>query len=133
MIMQTKVDYTKLSLIMNGVMTLLLIGTLVYFLVFHESPIIERYQSEIATLKTKNEQLVTDFENLQKEKEISKKITEQLDKGLNNINKELKSVNYEIYILNKNRDKKEPFVNNLPNDSIAGEFTKYLQRRNQTR
>jgi peptidoglycan hydrolase CwlO-like protein len=118
---------------MNGVMTLLLIGTLVYFLVFHESPIIERYQSEIATLKTKNEQLVTDFENLQKEKEISKKITEQLDKGLNNINKELKSVNYEIYILNKNRDKKEPFVNNLPNDSIAGEFTKYLQRRNQTR
>jgi peptidoglycan hydrolase CwlO-like protein len=131
--MQTKIDYTKLSLIMNGVMTLLLIGTLVYFLVFHESPIIERYQSEIATLKTKNEQLVTDFENLQKEKEISKKITEQLDKGLNNINKELKSVNYEIYILNKNRDKKEPFVNNLPNDSIAGEFTKYLQRRNQTR
>lgn len=131
--MQTKVDYTKLSLIMNGVMTLLLIGTLVYFLVFHESPIIERYQSEIATLKTKNEQLVTDFENLQKEKEISKKITEQLDKGLNNINKELKSVNYEIYILNKNRNKKEPFVNNLPNDSIAGEFTKYLQRRNQTR
>jgi peptidoglycan hydrolase CwlO-like protein len=131
--MQTKVDYTKLSLIMNGVMTLLLIGTLVYFLVFHESPIIERYQSEIATLKTKNEQLVTDFENLQKEKEISKKITEQLDKGLNNINKELKSVNYEIYILNKNRNKKEPFVNNLPNDSIASEFTKYLQRRNQTR
>jgi len=131
--MQTKVDYTKLSLIMNGVMTLLLIGTLVYFLVFHESPIIERYQSEIATLKTKNEQLITDFENLQKEKEISKKITEQLDKGLNNINKELKSVNYEIYILNKNRNKKEPFVNNLPNDSIAGEFTKYLQRRNQTR
>lgn len=131
--MQTKVDYTKLSLIMNGVMTLLLIGTLVYFLVFHESPVIERYQSEIATLKTKNEQLVTDFENLQKEKEISKKITEQLDKGLNNINKELKSVNYEIYILNKNRNKKEPFVNNLPNDSIAGEFTKYLQRRNQTR
>ena len=131
--MQTKIDYTKLSLIMNGVMTLLLIGTLVYFLVFHESPIIERYQSEIATLKTKNEQLVTDFENLQKEKEISKKITEQLDKGLNNINKELKSVNYEIYILNKNRDKKEPFVNNLPNDSIAGEFTKYLQRRNQTK
>jgi len=131
--MQTKVDYTKLSLIMNGVMTLLLIGALVYFLVFHESPIIERYQSEIATLKTKNEQLVTDFENLQKEKEISKKITEQLDKGLNNINKELKSVNYEIYILNKNRNKKEPFVNNLPNDSIAGEFTKYLQRRNQTR
>ena len=131
--MQMNVDYTKLSLIMNGVMTLLLIGTLVYFLVFHESPIIERYQSEIATLKTKNEQLVIDFENLQKEKETSKKITEQLDKGLDNITKELKSVNYEIYILNKNRNKKEPFVNNLPNDSIAGEFTKYLQRRNQTR
>ena len=103
------------------------------FIIFHESPIIERYQSEIATLKTKNEQLVIDFENLQKEKEISKKITEQLDKGLTNITKELKSVNYEIYILNKNRNKKEPFVNNLPNDSIAGEFTKYLQRRNQTR
>lgn len=131
--MQTNVNYTKLSLIMNGVLTLLFTGTLVYFLVFHESSIIERYQSEIATLTTKNEQLATDFENLQKEKDKSKKITEKLDKSLDNINKELKSVNYEIYILNKNRNKKEPFVNNLPNDSIAGEFTKYLQRRNQTR
>jgi len=131
--MVEKTDYTKLSLIMNGVMALLLVGTLIYFLVFHESPVIERYQAEIATLKTKNEQLINDFDKIQKEKEISKKITEKLDKGLDNITKELKTVNYEIYILNKNRNKKEPFVSNLPNDSIAGEFTKYLQRRNQTR
>ena len=124
----------QLVIKMDGVpVGLLLIGTLVYFLVFHKSPVVERYETEIVTLNIENKQLITDFESLEKEKEISKKITDQIDKGLDNINKELKSVNYEIYNFNKNRRNKEPFVSNLPNDSIAGELTKYLQRRKAKR
>ena len=138
--MENKNDYIKAHLrqvrtstTLNVIMGLLLIGTLVYFLVFHKSPVVERYETEIVTLKIENKQLITDFESLEKEKEISKKITDQIDKGLDNINKELKSVNYEIYKFNKNRRSKEPFVSNLPNDSIAGELTKYLKRRTDKR
>ena len=139
-LMENKNDYIKAHLrqvststTLNVIMGLLLIGTLVYFLVFHKSPVVERYETEIVTLNIENKQLITDFESLEKEKEISKKITDQIDKGLDNINKELKSVNYEIYNFNKNRRNKEPFVSNLPNDSIAGELTKYLQRRKAKR
>ena len=38
-----------------------------------------------------------------------------------------------FYKFNKNRRSKEPFVSNLPNDSIAGELTKYLKRRTDKR
>ena len=55
-----------------------------------------------------------------------------IDTKISGVNKSLNAVNKELKRLERNGKKdKEDFVNHLSDDSVAIEFTKYIQRRNK--
>jgi len=107
----------------------LLVVVLILFIVFGRTKPIEEYDAEIATLTTINIGLEEKNEELSGIKDGYDEDIAKYDEDLTKVSKELLISNAEIKRLNGLRDGIPNFVGELPNDSVAGEFTRYLQRR----
>jgi len=106
---------------------------LVLFIAFGRTKPIEEYDTEIATLKTENTGLVDDNKALRFENTISNERYNDLDKEYNITLEDLKTSDDIIARLRAKRPKngKSNYVDNLSDDAIIGEFTKYFERRVQ--
>lgn len=114
------------SLIIN-VILVLLVG---YFMLFAKPSDVKEYEAEISRLKTLNEVLASDNNeltliNIESNKRISK-----LDSLSLISDKKIKKLDHELRNIEKYREEVRTDVRALPHDSVAGELTKYLQRRN---
>jgi len=115
------------SLIFNA----LLVVALVLFVIFGRTKPIPKYEAEIATLTTLNNTLLVDNKSLVKTKAKDDDDIAKYDENLIKVSKELIKSKDEIKRLNRVRHAIPNTVADLPNDSVAGEFTDYLQRRNK--
>jgi cell division protein FtsB len=120
----------KIIWISVGFNILLIIG-LVLFIAFGRSKPIPKYEAEIATLTTMNSILEGEIMDLAEDKYNSDETIAKYTKELDELSNELAKSKREIIRLKKQRDEIPDFIRNLPNDSVAGEFTRYLQRRNK--
>jgi len=120
--------YPKISIALNIILGL----AVVYMFVFHKGKDITRYEAEISRLETENEFVLKQYNELDKMNQESIDRVTAIDTKISGVNKSLNAVNKELKRLERNGKKdKEDFVNHLSDDSVAIEFTKYIQRRNK--
>jgi uncharacterized protein YoxC len=120
--------YPKISIALNIILGL----AVVYMFVFHKGKDITRYEAEISRLETENEFVLKQYNELGKMNQESIDRVTAIDTKISGVNKSLNNVNKELKRLERNGKKdKEDFVNHLSDDSVAIEFTKYIQRRNK--
>jgi hypothetical protein len=120
--------YPKISIALNITLGL----AVVYMFVFHKGKDITRYEAEISRLETENEFVLKQYNELDKMNQESIDRVTAIDTKISGVNKSLNAVNKELKRLERNGKKdKEDFVNHLSDDSVAIEFTKYIQRRNK--
>ena len=120
--------YPKISIVLNIILGL----AVIYMFVFSGKDKVERYEAEISRLETENQFMMSKYTELENLNSESKDRVIMIDDKLKDVNKSLISVNKELKKIEKNGKKdKVDFVNNLHNDSVAVEFTKYLQRRSR--
>jgi uncharacterized protein YoxC len=120
--------YPKISIALNIILGL----AVVYMFVFHKGKDITRYEAEISRLETENEFVLKQYNELGKMNQESIDRVTAIDTKISGVNKSLNNVNKELKRLERNGKKdKEDFVNHLSDDSVAIQFTKYIQRRNK--
>jgi predicted nuclease with TOPRIM domain len=120
--------YPKISIVLNILLGL----AVVYMFVFHKGDAIKKYEAEISRLETENVFMLKKYDELSKLNQESINRVTDIDTKINGVNKSLNTVNKELKRLEGNGKKdKEDFVNRLSNDSVAIEFTNYIQRRNK--
>ena len=120
--------YPKISIVLNFILGL----AVVYMFVFHKGDAIKKYEAEISRLETENVFMLKKYDELSKLNQESINRVTDIDTKINGVNKSLNTVNKELKRLEGNGKKdKEDFVNRLSHDSVAIEFTKYIQRRDK--
>ena len=119
--------------IVSIIANVLLGAALALFIAFGRTKPIPMYEAEIATLQTKNEQLESENESLSKEKDELDDDIAVFDENLTKVSDELAKSKSEIARLKRKRNEIPDSVDKLPDDSIAVELTKYLQRRKDKR
>jgi hypothetical protein len=107
---------------------------LVLFIAFGRGKPIPKYEAEISRLETINSSLEFDNTMLMVENEASKKKLNDLDDALLVLTDELETTQSVIDFLTKIRENgKSNYVNQLPDDAVAGEIAEYLKRRKAKR
>lgn len=120
--------YIKISIGLNVILGLLVL----YMFVFSNTTEVKRYEAEISRLETENRFLIDKYDELTMSNDESKERVKVIDGKINDVSKSLINVNRELKKIEKNgRKDKEDYVNGLSDDSVAVEFTNYLQRRNK--